>query len=770
MKKRKKKNRPFKETKERKSEKSQKPLWKRILIIALFVFGGLFLAGTAFVLGLFIYYAKDLPNPEKINKRVLAESTKIYDRTGDHLLYEIYGEEKRTTIKGEDIPDTVKYAIIALEDRSFYNHHGVDFKGILRAAWTDLVKRQAVQGASTINQQFIKNSILTSEKKYSRKIKEIILAIEIDSKFEKDEILRMYLNEIPYGSNTYGIESAAQTFFGVHAKELTLAQSALLTSLPNAPTKYSPYGSNTERLLVRWRYALEQMAELGYITKEQAEIAKNEDILTQVKPLRTDIRAPHFALYVKEKLIEEFGEEEIQKRGLKVYTTLDWDVQQKAEKAVREGVEQNGTKYAFSNAALVAVNPKNGQVLSMVGSKDYFDETIDGYVNVTTRLRQPGSSFKPYVYAQAFSEGYNPETIIFDVKTNFGEDGSGKKYIPQNYDGRFHGPVQMKKALATSLNIPAVKTLYLAGIKDSVTLAKSMGISTLNEPSRYGLSLVLGGGEVKLLDHVGAFGVFANGGVKHDQKVILRIEDAKGEKIKSYEMSRGMAVLDKKVASQICEILSDNKLRTSAFGAVNPLNVPDRNVIAKTGTTNEYRDGWLVGAAPSLAAGVWAGNNDNTAMKQGAAGANVAGPIWNQFMTEVLVDYQNEEFDKYEEEKNEKDDKKDKDRKGKDKPILIGKLKTVDRIEVCKYDDGKYCLANSKCPDKKKDEKKYFIAHAILYYLNKNDPLGKAPKDPKVDPQYTHWEEAVASWGKGHADDKGRKIAPTKECKSSYFD
>ncbi len=762
-------NRPKNQLKTRKkSNESGKPLWKdwkRLLKILAVVFAGLFLAGTAFVLGLFVYYAKDLPNPEKINKRVLAESTKIYDRTGEHLLYEIYGEEKRTAIKGEDIPDTVKYAMIVLEDRSFYDHHGVDFRGIARAAWVDLVKREAIQGASTINQQFIKNSILTSKKKYSRKIKEIILAIEIDTKFKKDEILRMYLNEIPFGSNAYGIESAAQTFFGIHAKELTLAQSALLASLPNAPSYFSPHGSNTERLLKRWSYALDQMAEHEYITKEQAEAAKNEDILAQVKPLRTDIRAPHFALYVKEKLVEEFGEEEIQKKGLKVYTTLDWDVQQIAEQAVKEGVEANGEKYGFSNAALVAVNPKNGQVLSMVGSKDYFDETIDGYVNVATRLRQPGSSFKPYVYAQAFSEGYRPETILFDVKTNFGEDGSGKKYKPQNYDGRYRGPVEMKKALATSLNVPAVKALYLAGIKDSIRLAKSMGITTLREPERYGLSLVLGGGEVMLLDHVGAFGVFANTGIKHDQKVILRVEDAKGEKIKSYEMSKGRVVLDKKVAAQMCEILSDNQLRTSAFGASNPLHIPEKNVIAKTGTTNEYRDGWLVGSTPSIAAGVWAGNNDNTAMKQGAAGANVAGPIWNKFMTDVLENYQNEEFEKYEDE--DEDEKEDK--KGKDKPVLTGKLKIVEKIEVCEYDDDEYCLANSKCPDDEDEDKKFFVGHTILYYLNKNDPLGKSPKNPKDDPQFTHWEEAVLEWGKDHADGKGRRIAPTKECKSSYF-
>ncbi|MEA1926104.1 MAG: PBP1A family penicillin-binding protein [Patescibacteria group bacterium] len=739
-----------------KSKRPKKLKKYKKLKLFLIIVGISMVIGIFGVVGLFIYYAKDLPDPEKVNRRVIAESTKIFDRTGEHLLYEIHGEEKRTIIPIEEIPGTVRYATIVLEDQMFYSHHGIDFRGILRAVMKDVLKREASQGGSTITQQFIKNSILTSEKKLSRKIKEVILAIEIEQKFGKDDILRMYLNEIPYGSNAYGIEAAAQTFFGVHAKELTLVQSALLASLPKAPTYYSPHGSHIDRLLSRWRHTLDQMANLGYITKEQAEDAKNEDILAQVKTFKADIKAPHFVLYVKEKLVEEFGEDKIEKQGLKVITTLDWDMQQLGEKVIREGVEENGGRYGFSNSALVAINPKNGQVLAMVGSKDYFNESIDGNVNVAIRLRQPGSSFKPYVYAQAFREGYRPETVLFDVETEF-STSSENKYKPQNYDGSFHGPVKMKNALARSLNIPAVKTLYLAGVKDSIKLAKAMGITSLDHPSRYGLALVLGGGEVKLIDHVAAFSVFANEGIKHDQRVILKIEDNNGNILNDYSKSEGKRVLEQEVALQICSILSDNKLRSPAFGANNVLVIPGKTVMGKTGTTNEYRDGWLVGSSPSLAAGVWSGNNDNTAMKAGAAGVNVSGPTWHKFMEEALKNYQDEKF------------AKPKKLEKTDKPVLDGTMKIVDKVKVCKYNDGKYCLANSKCPEKKVKKKKYFVAHNILHYIDKNDPLGDQPKRPKDDPQYKKWERAVERWGEKKADGKGRDPVPQEECKAKYF-
>lgn len=735
-------------------------IWKFLFwaTIAIIIIG--FIAITT----VFAYFAKDLPDPNKINRRVVAESTKIYDRTGDHLLYEIYGEEKRTVIPFEEMPKSILAATVALEDRSFYHHLGVDFRGLARAALKNA--QGGRQGASTITQQLVKNSILTSERSVERKVKEVILSLMIERQFSKNDILRMYLNEIPYGHNAYGIESAAQTFFGVHAKELSLSQSALLACLPNKPGRYSPTGTHTDKLLIRWKYALNSMAEMGFITAEQAEEAKSEDILNQVKPRRIDIKAPHFVFYIIDKLLEAFDEEDLKKQGLKVYTTLDMDMQEIAQRVVQEGVEANGTKYGFSNAALLAANPKNGEVLAMVGSKDYFSDDIDGKVNVTVSERQPGSSFKPYAYAQALTEGYTPKTILFDVKTNFGKDGSGEYYRPQNYTGTFRGPVKLESALATSLNIPAVKILYLAGIKDVIKLAKSMGITTLNHPENYGLALVLGGAEVKLIDHVGAFGVFANNGKKAKQKVFVKIEDAHGTPIRDFgkEEVETKEVLDKNVARRIARILSDNKLRTPAFGANNSLVIPDYQVMAKTGTTNDYRDGWLLGAAPSLAAGVWTGNNDNHAMRQGSAGTYVAAPIWNDFMVEALERIPKENFVKPEEE-----DKDSEDYKKIKKPILKGELEMQDKVRVCKYDDGKYCLANKYCPDKKIEKKKFFVGHTILYYLDKDDPRGDAPKHPEDDPQFKKWEEAVREWGREHEGGSKKRAMPDRECKKSDF-
>ena len=718
----------------------------------------LFGVGFLTVLGIFIYFMKDLPDPSKINKRTVNESTKIYDRTGQHLLYEIHGEENRTIVSIDQIPDVVKYATITLEDQDFYNHIGFDFRGILRAAVLDVLNRKIVGGGSTITQQFVKNSILTSEQRISRKVKELVLALEIEQKFTKDEILQMYLNEIPYGSNAYGIEAASQTFFGKHASELTLAQSVLLASLPNAPTYYSPFGSNTDRLLIRWKSALNKMVDLGYITEEQAKAAAEEDILSQIETVKDNISAPHFVMYVKEQLAKEFGEEEMESIGMSVYTTLDWNYQQIAEEVVREKVDEIGEQYGFSNAALVAINPKNGQVLAMVGSKDYFNDEIDGNVNVATRYRQPGSSFKPYVYAFALEKGYTRKTITFDVETNFNTtDDEEEDYIPQNYLGNFNGPVQMEDALATSLNIPAVKFLYLVGPKEAVAFAKTMGIEGLNEPDKYGLALVLGGGEVKLLNHVGAFGVFANEGVKQEKTAILRIEDADGEVIREFKSSDGEQVIKKETALEIVDILSDNSLRAPLFGENNLLNIPGHQVAAKTGTTNEYRDGWLLGATPSLAAGVWTGNNDNTAMKEGSSGSSTAGPIWNAFMKRALENQNNEEFKSPE----------DFEKTGID--IIDGEYEVKEELKVCEYKKDKYCLANDECPDSLVEKKDFYNAHTILYYVNKDDPTNE-DNNSKDDPQYHNWQDAIDEWVKNQEKDKEQREAPEDECDESDFD
>ncbi len=743
-------------------KKSSKERWKLVARFA----GGFFGAVFLFIIGVFLYYSKDLPSPGNMNNRVVAESTKIYDRTGEHLLYDIHGEEKRTIIQFSDMPDTIKYATITLEDQNFYSHHGIEFTAIIRAGLKDILGRGVTQGGSTITQQFIKQSILTSEKTLTRKIKEAILSIELEQKFSKDEILGMYLNEIPYGSNAYGVEAAAQTFFGKSARELSLDEATLLASLPQAPTYYSPNGSHVENLIARQQYVLDQMAKFGYITQDQADEAKNIDVLSKVRPSTENISAPHFVMYIKEYLESKYGLETMEQGGLKVYTTLDWDKQQIAEQAVKDGAEKNVKSWDASNAALVAADPKTGQILAMVGSKDYFGKSspegcvpgktckFDGNVNVAIRDRQPGSSFKPYVYLTAFAKGYTPETMIFDVETNFSTE-EGKDYKPNNYDGKFRGPVKMKEALGQSLNVPAVETLYLAGVKDSITTAKRLGITGLNQPDRYGLSLVLGGGEVKLIDHVSAFGSLATGGIYRPKTAILKIEDNKGKVLEEYKNSSGEKVFDQKYVGMLDHILSTNDYRAPVFGENSPLRFDNRPVAAKTGTTNEFRDGWTVGFTPSIVVGVWAGNNDNSPMRAGADGVNVAAPIWRNFLDKVLGNYAIEQFPKYEEEKT-------------GKPILDGKLDIKKDLKVCKIpgEDDKYCLANDYCKDSEK--KDFADVHTILYYVNKDDPRGDYPKHPGDDPQFKSWEKAVKNWyekQKGYIIDE----LPKDECKKEDF-
>lgn len=717
------------------------------------------IAGTLLVAGTFLYFMKDLPDPGKLNKHDVIQSTKIYDRTGEHLLYEVHGEEKRTLVAFKDIPDTVKYATISLEDQDFYTHHGIKITSIIRAGLKDVVVGGKSQGGSTITQQFIKKALLSDEKTITRKIKEVILALEIEQKFSKDEILGMYLNEIPYGSNAYGIEAASQTFFNKSARDLTLDEAALLASLPQAPSFYSPFGSHTDELKWRQEAALRKMMELGYITKEQAEAAKQVDVLAKISPRQENIAAPHFVMYIKEYLEKKYGDQVVEQGGLKVITTLDWDKQQAAEKAVRDGAEKNKAQNA-SNAALVAMDPKTGQILAMVGSKDYFDKSIDGNVNVALRDRQPGSSFKPYVYLTAFTEGYTPETLLYDVPTNFSTD-SGKEYTPQNYDGKFHGPLQMKNALAMSLNIPAVKTLYLSGVNSAINLAKKLGISGLNQPDRYGLSLVLGGGEVTLLDHVNAYSSLATGGIHHDKAAILKVLDKEGKTLEEYKQSKGERVVEEKYVAMLDHVMSTNEYRAPVFGDNNPFKFTDRPVAAKTGTTNEFRDGWAMGYTPSLAVGVWAGNNNNTSMKVGADGIVVAAPIWRAFMNEALKNYAVEQFPKYEKE-------------DAGKPVLNGEQNVQEDVKVCKMDKERngsdYCLANDTCPAGSSDKKSFGDVHDILYYVNRENPRGEYPTDPNADPQFKNWEKGLQEWLKKSKDKSGKlEPVPTLECSAEYF-
>ena len=686
----------------------------------------LFLLFLIYLIGAFAWYSKDLPDPNKILDRDLAQSTKIYDRTGETMLYDVHGDQKRTLIKIDDIPNYVKWATISAEDKYFYEHNGFNIFAMFKGVVIDPLLGRGVRGGSTLTQQFVKNSILTNERRVSRKIKEFILSYKIEKSFEKDEILQMYLNEIPYGSVAYGVQSASQTFFGKDVEQITLAEAAILAALPKAPTFYSPYGANTDRLYVRQQYVLDLMAENGYITQEEADTAKKQEVEFVLR--RESILAPHFVMYIKQFLSEELGEDFLETGGLRVTTTLDYDKQKIAEEAVVSGVDARGEQYGFHNASLISLDPQTGQILAMVGSKDYFDIENDGNVNVTLSLRQPGSSMKPLVYAAGFKNGYTPSTVLYDVETNFKTDT--KDYFPRNYDLQQHGPVTIRKALQGSLNIPAVKMIYLVGVENVINLLEQMGYSSFEDRSRFGLALVLGGGEVRLIEHASAFGTLANQGVYNPPVGILKVEDSDGNILLEYKQ-KDRKVLDSKIANTVSNVLSDNDARAYVFGSSNNLVIGDRPVAAKTGTTNDYRDAWTMGYTPNLVTGVWVGNNDNTEMARGAAGGVVAGPIWNEYMRKAVAGMEKQYFPDVEIEKT-------------GKPVLDGEISAEKKIKIDKF-TGK--LATEYTPEDAIEEKVFQEAHSILHYIYKDDPRGGVPEDPaQADRSYLVWEGAVQEW------------------------
>jgi len=584
---------------------------------------------------------RDLPSPKKLGSDEFPVSTQILDRHGK-LLYEIYAEQNRTPIQLADLPDYVKQATIAIEDKNFYKHHGFAWEGITRAFLNTIFKKN-LQGGSTITQQLVKTTLLTPDRTLKRKLREAILSLATEIRYSKDTILEMYLNHIPYGGTSYGIEQAAQTYFNKSALNLSLAEAALLAGLPQAPTRFSPFGANPALAQDRQHQVLSRMLQDGYISPEQFDQAINSPL--DYAPQTQNIKAPHFSLYIKELLVDKYGEPLVEKGGLRVTTSLDLALQEYAEAVIATEVARL-QKANVSNAAALVTVPRTGEILAMVGSKNYFDETIDGNVNVTTRLRQPGSSIKPINYAVGLLKGFTPSTMFLDVPVCFNVPGQ-PTYCPRNYDGQFHGVVQMRFALGNSFNIPAVKMLAANSVESMVATASAMGITTFQDPSRYGLSLTLGGGEVKMVDMAVAFGVFANAGLKVDLTPILKVTTYTGKVLEQIDLENqlpvGKKVLPPEVTYLISHILLDNNARSQAFGPNSQLVIPGHAVSVKTGTTDDLRDNWTIGFTPSFLVAAWTGNNDNSPMSPWlVSGVSGAAPIWHQIMTQVLADQPDE--------------------------------------------------------------------------------------------------------------------------------
>ena len=687
-------------------KKQKLPYIKYLLIFGLW----LIVLGIIGFLSAFAYFAPQIPDPQSIISRRVNEATKILDREGKTVLFSIHGDEKRTIVSLEEISDYLKKAVIAAEDANFYNHHGLDLKGVARAVSINLREREFSQGGSTITQQLVKNSLLSREKTFSRKFKEVILSLQIEQKFEKNQILWMYLNQVSFGSNIFGIEEAGQNYFGKPAKELTLNESVVLASMLKAPSYFSPYGSHKDGLLERKNSLLKKMLESKLINEEEFKAALSEEIRL-ASPVPGGILAPHFVIMVKEYLVEKYGEDTVQNGGLRVYTTLDWGMQQKAEEVINKYADRNEKLFKAGNAALIALNPRNGEILALIGSRDYFNIEKEGNFNVVTAFRQPGSAFKPIVYSVALDKGFSDKTILFDLKTEFNPncsyDASQEKdqyglecYHPQNSDEKFRGPVTLRQALGSSLNIPSVKILYLAGVNDSIERAEELGIKFLGDTGNFGLSLVLGGGDVRPLDLTSAYGVFANDGIYNRPAFILKVEDSKGNILEELSLEPERKISDQ-TARMINDILSDNSARALLFGLSSPLYISDRSVSVKTGTTQKFRDAWTIGYTPSLSVGVWVGNNDNAEMTREGGGVSAGGPIWREFMTETLKDKPVEEFQK-------------------PAPLFIDKIML----------NGNYIDEGLKI-------------HSILHYVDKNDSQGPVPLNPAQDPQYNNWEGAI---------------------------
>ncbi len=653
-----------------------------------------------------------LPDVNTFIEQKETASTKIYDRTGNTLLYDMNTDVRRDNVPLASTSPYIQDATISIEDANFYHEGAISFTAIARSLITDILHGSFVEGGSTLTQQVVKNSLLTQQKSIIRKVHEWILAIKLGQIYSKDQILALYLNSAPYGGNLYGVQAASRAYFGIDASQLDIAQSAYLAAMPQSPTYYSPYGNNISDLNTRKDLVLARMQQLGYITQDQYNQAKNE-VVTFAPQQQSSIIAPWFVFYIRQYLENKYGAD-VASQGLTVITTLDTSLQTSAESIVSQYALANVKKFNASNAALVAIDPKTGQILAMVGSRNYFDTTIDGSYNDTLSLRQPGSSFKPFVYAAALDEGYTPNTVVFDLPTQFSTSCAPSDnyndtppcYAPTDYDGYFRGPMTFTTALAQSINVPAVQALYLAGIQNVINLATAAGITSLGPAKQYGLSFALGAAEVSLLQLTDAYAAFADNGVYNPPVGILKVTDPNGTVLEQYTAAPKQAI-NPDTAAEMSSMLSNNTARQPEYPVVNPFNFPGYDVAAKTGTTNDSRDAWTVGYSPSIAVGTWAGNNDNTPMVKEIAGYIVA-PMWNAFMQVALAKYPVTYFPA------------PPAIPATDPPVLQG----VYQVPV----NGGIQI------------------HSLLYWVQKNNPLAGQPSNPAADPQYPYWEYPVQQW------------------------
>jgi 1A family penicillin-binding protein len=651
------------------------------------------------------------PDISSFAARQIDQSTKLYDRTGQVLLYDYNRDAKRSVIPLSAISSNIIRATIAIEDSNFYEHGGIRIVSILRAVFADVQGGALSQGGSTITQQVVKNELLTNKKSVVRKIHEWVLAVRMEQAYSKDQILETYLNNIPYGGVLYGVEAASEAYFGRPAKDISLAQAAYLSAMIQAPSYYSPYGKHMTELAARKNLVLDRMRALGFIDDAEYASAQAEKVAFSSTG-RGAIVAPHFVFYILSQLEETYGSQALMS-GLRVTTTLDADLQVKTESVVNTYALENVKKFKATNASLVAVDPATGQILAMVGSRNFFDKEIDGQYNATLALRQPGSTMKPFIYSLALMRGYTRNTVVFDAPTQFSTacnpsdnfNNTPPCYAPSNYDEKFRGPMTFETALAQSINIPAIKVLYLAGIQNAIDLAKSFGLATLGDPSQYGLTLVLGGGEVRLLDLTGAYAALANDGVKNTPAGILEVSDGSGSILQKFS-PQSSTVLPTNIARDISAMLSDAPARVPVYPLKSLLSFPGYDVAAKTGTTDDTRDAWVIGYTPSIAVGVWVGNNDNSKMVKLTAGL-IALPMWHEAMAYALSKYPKVYF-------------------GEPSPIFTSVPPMLQ--------------GNWRIPDAGGN----VVPHSLLYWTDKNNPLS-FPANPAQDPQFAYWEYGVSA-------------------------